>query len=66
MSYQNFNGLDAGMYLRLGPVVFGSSDLISKAFADGLDGANVYLAFKIPILQSHDARSTGDDEYKQY
>jgi hypothetical protein len=66
VSYQNFNGLDAGMYLRLGPVVFGSSDLISKAFADGLDGANVYLAFKIPILQSHDARSTGDDEYKQY
>ncbi len=50
VSYQNFSGVDAGLYFRAGPVVFGSSNLLSKTFQDTIDGANIFMALKIPIL----------------
>lgn len=62
LGYNNFNGFNSGLYLRLGPVILGSQDVISKAFADGLDGANVYFALKIPILQSAVSASSGNEE----
>jgi hypothetical protein len=56
LSYQNFSGTDAGLYLRLGPAIFGSANLLSQAFQDGIDGANIYLAFKVPILHGRGVR----------
>ncbi len=66
LSYQNFNGIDAGIYLRLGPVILGSADLFSEAFSEGIDAANVYLALKIPILFDRTTNGATGDSYEQY
>ncbi len=53
LSYTNVSGARAGLGLRFGPVIFGTSDL-RWVFAPTKDkevnGANFYFAIKVPIL----------------
>ena len=49
LSYQAYSGFDAGLYLRLGPLVVGSHNLFKTLFADNVSGYNLWFAFKVPI-----------------
>lgn len=56
-------GFKAGLGLRMGPIVVGTSDL-KPIFGAGKDrklaGADIYFALKIPILRGHPRDKDGD------
>lgn len=66
LSYQELNGFDAGLYLRLGPIILGSANLFTNGFGDELSGADVYLSMRVPLLHGRRIESTESSEYNSY
>ncbi len=66
VSYQELNGLDAGLYLRLGPVILGSANIFTNAFGAEVSGADVYLSLRVPLLHGRRVESTETGEYNSY
>jgi hypothetical protein len=66
VSYQELNGVDAGLYLRLGPIILGSANLLSNAFGEELSGADVYLSMRVPLLHGRRVESTESSDYNSY
>ncbi|WP_051568631.1 DUF5723 family protein [Crocinitomix catalasitica] len=56
VNYNTIYGATAGLGLRLGPVILGTSDLRTLFVREKdkkIRGANFYFALKVPILHSH-------------
>lgn len=51
VNYMEFSGTQVGAGLRLGPLFLGSSSVITNLFSKESRGADVYLGFKISVLQ---------------
>lgn len=66
VSWQDISGLDAGLYLRLGPVILGSANLWTNAFGEGISGADAYLLLRVPLLHGRRVETTAASEYNAY
>jgi len=53
LSYTSTNTLNLGTTLRLGPIIVGSSDILSDLFSNNVHGIDIEFAIKIPIFQGH-------------
>lgn len=52
ISYSALGHMDYGFYLHLGPVYFGSADMLRNLFGKSIKGANYYFGVKIYIPQT--------------
>jgi hypothetical protein len=66
VSWQDISGLDAGLYLRLGPLILGSANLWTNAFGEGISGADAYLLLRVPLLHGRRVETTAASEYNAY
>jgi len=57
LSFNSISGFQAGMALRLGPLVVGSGSLISTRFLNKTKGADAYIILRVPFF--------GYREYKE-
>lgn len=51
VNYMEYNGMQVGTGLRVGPLFVGSSSLITNLLSNESKGADVYFGFKVPVYQ---------------
>ncbi|MGB1207335.1 MAG: DUF5723 family protein [Chitinophagales bacterium] len=54
-----------GMFMRLGPFIFGSKNIVSHLFADSVNELDLYAALKVPILKSKPSLVKGCPKFRK-
>ena len=61
----NLESTRVGMFMRLGPFVFGSKNFVSHLFADSVNELDLYAALKVPILKPKPSLVKGCPKFRK-